>query len=172
MGIRLFVNSRAPNCYSKALWGSIRKIPETPLLFTAATALVVSGDGLGLPEVVISPEVGVEHAASDQVCQGCDPSSGVLIERQPADSALVDGRMLSGFEDRNKLITCDEVRFASQDDTRTQLTFRFIAAAYAARWASPATALRILGPVPAGTHHHRQHARPATAPRPTSWSPT
>ena len=68
---------------------------------------------------------------------------------------------------RNDLIICDEVGFAPLDDTGAQLLFRFIAAAYERRAlgiASP-LALRVLGPVPARTHHRGQPARPAPAPR-------
>ena len=68
---------------------------------------------------------------------------------------------------RHDLIICDEVGFAPLDDTGAQLLFRFIAAAYERRALGIAShwPLRILGPVPARTHHRGQPARPAPAPR-------
>ena len=69
---------------------------------------------------------------------------------------------------RNELIIVDELGFAPLDDTGAQLLFRFVAAAYERRslGLGLALAVRILGTVPARTHHRRQHARPAPPPLP------
>jgi len=68
---------------------------------------------------------------------------------------------------RNDLLLVDEVGFAPLDDTGAQLLFRFVSAAL--RTPLPGhrqpLALRPVGPVPPRTHHRRQPAGPAPAPR-------
>jgi len=97
------------------------------------------------------------------------------LYRGLADNSV--GRVIENLL-RADLVIIDELGFAPLDDTGAQLLFRFVAAAYERRALRHqlTLAVRVLGPVPARTHHRRQPPRPAPAPqqrprnRTSSWN--